>query len=57
MEWQAARTKCRQDPGADLVIVNTEEENNYLLQFATDNEIDIWIGIYEKVCTCVVCNV
>ena len=54
LEWQAARTKCRQDPGADLVIVNTEDENKYLQQFATDNEIDIWIGIYEKVCSSVV---
>ena len=49
MEWQAARAKCREDAGADMIIINTEDENNYVKQFATDNGIDIWIGIYEKV--------
>ena len=49
VEWQAARAKCRQDPGADLVIINTEQENDYVKQFATDNHIDLWIGIYERV--------
>ena len=49
LEWQAARAKCKEDPGADLVIINTEQENDYVKLFATDNNIDLWIGIYEKV--------
>ena len=49
-EWQQARNKCKQEHAADLVVVNSDEENDYVFQFAKQNDIHVWIGIFEKVC-------
>ena len=33
----------------DLVIVDNDQENDFLYTFAKENEIHVWIGIQEKV--------
>ena len=40
---------CQEEHGSDLVIVDNDQENDYLYTFAKENEIHVWIGIQEKV--------
>ena len=48
-EWSQARKVCQEEHGSDLVIVDNDQENDYLYTFAKENEIHVWIGIQEKV--------
>ena len=40
---------CQEEHGSDLVIVDNDQENDFLYTFAKENEIHVWIGIQEKV--------
>ncbi|XP_039456452.1 C-type lectin domain family 4 member E-like [Oreochromis aureus] len=42
--WDAARKDCR-DRGADLVVINSPEEKNFLSTITTEG---VWIGLNDK---------
>ncbi|XP_063355853.1 C-type mannose receptor 2-like [Pelmatolapia mariae] len=42
--WDAARMDCR-DRGADLVVINSPEEKNFLSTITTE---EVWIGLNDK---------
>ena len=48
-EWQQARKKCKEEHAADLVTVDSDEENNYVFEFGNQNDIHVWIGVFEYV--------
>ncbi|KAM9340625.1 uncharacterized protein ABDE67_016364 [Symphorus nematophorus] len=43
--WSQSRSDC-QNNGADLVIINTKEEQKFLIELNMDGES--WIGLWEK---------
>ena len=47
--WQGARNKCKQEHAADLVVVDSDEENDFVFEFGNKNDIHVWIGIFEYV--------
>ncbi|XP_071490718.1 uncharacterized protein [Diadema antillarum] len=44
--WDMARNDCMSVSNGDLVIIETEEENDYILNATGGN--DFWIGLYDK---------
>ena len=48
-EWQQARNKCKQEHAADLVTVDSDEENDFVFEFGNKNDIHVWIGVFEYV--------
>ena len=47
-EWASAQDKCKEQE-ADLIIINDDDENTFVYNWAKENEIDVWLGILENV--------
>ena len=46
--WDEARETCtKQD--ADLVVINSHTENDYIYEFANHDEVNVWLGLRENV--------
>mgnify|MGYP002047215102 CR=1 FL=1 len=45
--WTLALRK--QEHAADLVTVDSDEENDFVFEFGNKNDIHVWIGVFEYV--------
>ena len=46
--WDEARDKCLED-NSDLLVINDHLENHWIYDFASENDIDVWLGLRENV--------